>query len=416
MNLTFPEEQLRPAFAALFDANEAFAETFPGDPVERQPVHVVYGGAHRFKASTRTSLARNAREAFSRYLHDSRALTDVLGIPEAIASIVHARVGHKLDREPVEDFRIDFEDGYGLRSDAEEDGHALRAAQELRQALHTGDAPPFIGLRVKPFTAALAPRSVRTLDIFLTGLLSSGGLPPKFLVNLPKITTPAQVKVLADLLESIENRHNVASGALKMELMIETTQALQQIPVLLQAARGRCFALHFGAYDYMTGCNISGAAQTLSHSSADFARETLKIAAAQRGVFLSDGATTILPVGQDAYVVHRAMKLHYEDVLHSLHHGYYQGWDLHPAQIPTRYAAVYTFFLSGFEMAARRLRNFVEQAAQATRIGEVFDDAATAQGLLTYLLRALNSGAITEEEALLSGLTADQLRRRTFLP
>ncbi len=93
--------------------------------------------------------------------------------------------------------------------------------------------------------------------------------------------------------------------------------------------------------------------------------------------------------------------------------GFYQGWDLHPAQLPTRYAAVYAFFLEGLDAASDRLTNFVTKAAQATLVGEVFDDAATGQGLLNYFLRAMNCGAITEREAVeQSGLT----RRRTAQP
>jgi hypothetical protein len=115
-------------------------------------------------------------------------------------------------------------------------------------------------------------------------------------------------------------------------------------------------------------------------------------------------------------VVHRAWRLHYEHVRQSLVNAYYQGWDLHPAQLVTRYAAVYGFFLEGLGAASERLRNFVQKAAQATLVGEVFDDAATGQGLLNYFLRAVNCGALTEDEALeRSGLTLDELRGRSFV-
>ena len=101
---------------------------------------------------------------------------------------------------------------------------------------------------------------------------------------------------------------------------------------------------------------------------------------------------------------------------HSLVTGFYQGWDLHPAQLPSRYAAVYAFFLEGLDAASERLTNFVQKAAQATLVGDVFDDAATGQGLLNYFLRAMNCGAITEDEAVeKSGLTLDELRGRSFV-
>jgi len=146
-------------------------------------------------------------------------------------------------------------------------------------------------------------------------------------------------------------------------------------------------------------------------------------------VWISDGATNVMPVpthrGEDLSpeqveenrrAVHDAMRLHYEHIRHSLMHGYYQGWDLHPAQFPTRYAAVYAFFLEGLDQAGQRLSNFVESAAQATLVGEVFDDAATGQGLLNYFLRAINCGAIDEDEATSrTGLTIDEIRTRSFL-
>jgi hypothetical protein len=114
--------------------------------------------------------------------------------------------------------------------------------------------------------------------------------------------------------------------------------------------------------------------------------------------------------------VHRAWRLHYEHIQHSLTNAYYQGWDLHPAQLPTRYAAVYAFFLESLEAASERLSNFVEKAAKATLVGDVFDDAATGQGLLNYFLRAINCGAITEEEALQrTSLTLPELRSGSFV-
>ena len=159
----------------------------------------------------------------------------------------------------------------------------------------------------------------------------------------------------------------------------------------------------------------------------------MQVAFAGTGIWLSDGATNIMPVAPHRFVegadpltpeqidenrdvVHRAWKLHYDHIQHSLTTGFYQGWDLHPAQLPTRYAAVYSFFLQSLDAASQRLKNFVEKAAKATLVGDVFDDAATGQGLLNYFLRAINCGAITEEEALeLSGLTLQELRSASFV-
>src|SRR6476659_3002301 len=124
---------------------------------------------------------------------------------------------------------------------------------------------------------------------------------------------------------------------------------------------------------------------------------------------------TDVELAENREAVHRAWKVHFDDVTHSLVHGYYQGWDLHPAQLPTRYAAVFAFFLTSRPAATARIRNFVDKAAQATRIGDVFDDAATGQGLLNFFARGVSSGAITADEARETGLTLEEIQGRSFL-
>jgi len=240
------------------------------------------------------------------------------------------------------------------------------------------------------------------------------------------------VSALADRLGQAEARHSLPPGAIRIELMIETPQNIIDstgtcgIPQLLDAAQGRCRGLHFGPYDYSASCNIAAAEQRLDHPACDFARHVLQVSAADHGVFLSDGPSTILPIpphraaaneeqkAENRAVVQRAMRHHFDLVQRSLAHGYYQGWDLHPGQLPTRYAAVYAFFLKSLEAATARLRNFIDKAAQATLVGDVFDDAATGQGLLNFLLRGVNCGAFTEQEASASGLAIHELHGRSF--
>jgi malate synthase len=281
---------------------------------------------------------------------------------------------------------------------------------------------------------------MRTLDIFISALVqkTAGRLPDNFVVTLPKITTAQQCTALADIFDLLEQKTGLAAGSLKMEMMIETTQSIINsegrinLPLLLQAARGRCVAAHFGTYDYTASCSITAAHQHMMHPACDFAKDMMQVSYAGTGIWLSDGATNIMPVGphraaegapltqdqidENRAVIHRAWKLHYDHIQHSLIGGFYQGWDLHPAQLPTRYAAVYSFFLESLDAASERLRNFVEKAAKATLVGDVFDDAATGQGLLNYFLRAINCGAVTEEEAMkLSSLTHDELRSGSFV-
>jgi citrate lyase beta subunit len=428
----------RPVLARLKKANAAFARDYPGDPVVRQPVHTVYGGAQLFKADTAARLGEIALKTLREYAPGPGVFADVLGLG-ALAPTVHARVVKKLETEPVEDFRIDFEDGYGNRPDAEEDEDAARTADEVARGMEAGSLPPFIGIRIKPLSGELHPRALRTLDVFVTALAARAGrrLPPGFVVTVPKVTIAEQVRAAAELCTLLEKRTKLPPGSLRLELMVETTPAVIDrngeagLRALVEAGRGRCQGVHFGTYDYTASCNITAAHQTMTHPACDFAKHVMQVTMAGTGLTLSDGATNIMPVApnrpapggalteaqvrENRSAVHRAWRLHFDHVQHSLRNAYYQGWDLHPAQLPTRYAAVYGFFLEGLEASSRRLKAFTEKAAQATLLGDVFDDAATGQGLLNYFLRGINCGAITAEEALRTGLTLEEIRGRSFL-
>ena len=416
--------------ARLARANQEFARKYPGDPSGRQAVHTVYGGAHLFSADSSRKLGQLALASLREYAPDAKTLSAAVGAP--VDEAVYRRVVKKLEREPVEDFRIDFEDGYGNRPDAEEDGHARSAAQEVLRGLGQDSLPPFIGIRIKPFTEELRERSMRTLELFLKEL--GGRLPRGFVVTLPKVVIPEQVAALADLFDRFEAELGLPKGGLVFEIMVETPQSIfgadgrVMLPLLVAAGRGRCVSAHFGTYDYTAGLNITAAYQHMMHPACDFAKHVMQVTLAGSGLTLSDGATNVMPApphkGKDLTpaqrdenraVVHRAWRLHFEHVRHSLEGAFYQGWDLHPAQLPTRYAAVYTFFQQGLAAASERLKNFVAKAAQATLVGDVFDDAATGQGLLNFFLRGVGCGAIDEADAFATGLSPDELRSRSFV-
>jgi citrate lyase beta subunit len=473
MTSSLSDASLTELIGPLRQANEEFSRHYPGETGRRQPVHTVYGGAHLFKSDSAPRLGSLARRSLDQFAPDFLTFARAIGLPGAselpetvdeanelvsflrnepeqarkenkvawLAYTIYRRVTEKLQREPVEDFRIDFEDGYGNRPDDEEDGHAVSAAGEAAEGGKNGTLPPFIGIRIKPFNEELRARSFRTLDIFVSTLVERNGgqLPENFVVTLPKITIPEQVSTLAALLAQLEKQLSLEDGSLKFEMMIETTQSIINhrgeinLPLLLAAGEGRCVAAHFGTYDYTAGCNITAAHQHMLHAACDFAKHMMQVSFAGTGIWLSDGATNIMPVAPHRFVeggppltqeqieenrevVHRAWRLHYNHIQHSLTNAFYQGWDLHPAQLPTRYAAVYAFFLESLEAASERLKNFVEKAAKATLVGDVFDDAATGQGLLNYFLRAINCGAITEAEAIqLSGLTLPELQSASFV-
>jgi citrate lyase beta subunit len=420
---SLPENALVPIIDMVDGGNARVAELFPGESASRQPVHVVYGGAQLFKADAARKLGAVALRTLQEHAPDAATFASAIGLDGALADRIYVRVVEKLTREPVEDLRIDFEDGFGARPDDEEDRFAQSTADEVAKGLDEGTLPASIGIRVKPLNAEHKRRGIRTFDLFLTRLLerTGGRLPPNFVITLPKITTPDQVTAMTSACEAFEYWRELPSGTLMFEVMIETPQSVfaadgtVALPRFVAEGRGRLVAAHFGTYDYTASLGITAAHQRMRHPVCDFAKQVMQVALAGTGVWLSDGATNVLPIGSRE-VVHRAWRLHAEDVRHSLVNGFYQGWDLHPAQLPTRYGAVYAFFMEGLDAASERLKNFVEKAAQATLVGDVFDDAATGQGLLNYFLRAVNCGAMSEAEAIeRSGLTLDELRGRSFV-
>lgn len=466
MKFSIPEKEQSALLEQLQTANLKFQQTYPGDKPERQPVHTVYGGANLFKADTCVRMGEIALKNLQTYAPNFVVLANVLqlagyehlpkhqsdiesltsklsAMPDALRKqepawlsyTVYNKIVAKLQKEAVEDFRIDFEDGFGNRPDAEEDATAVQAAQELAMGMKNNTVSPFIGIRIKPFTEDLKLRGVRTLDIFLTTLIehTKGVLPNNFVVMLPKVTIPEQVVTLVRLFEILEMTHHLTPGSLKMETMVEATQIIMddegRNPLLriIKASEGRCIAAHFGTYDYTASCGITAKYQTMAHPVCDFAHHMTKVALAGTGIFLSDGATNVMPIGphrgdqlsfeqlaENRESVHQAWRTGFHHTMHSLINGFYQGWDLNPAQLPMRYAATYNFFLNSYEDAVFRLRTFVERAAISTLTKDIFDDAATGQGLLNFFLKAMNCGAITEEEATATGLTIDEIRSRSF--
>ncbi|HKZ67644.1 MAG TPA: hypothetical protein VJ111_14860 [Chitinophagaceae bacterium] len=466
MNFSIADNERGILLDTLKIANLKFQQTYPGDKPDRQPVHTVYGGANLFKSDTCIKMGEIALKNLQTYAPNFVALADVLQLqgfldlpssekkieklvkrldrlnekkrrtdPAWLAYSIYNKIIKKLKTEPVEDFRIDFEDGFGNRSDEEEDATAVNAAIELAKGMKNKTISPFIGIRIKPLTEDLKSRGVRTLDIFITTLLekTKGKLPGNLVVMLPKVTIPEQVITLIRLFEIIETKNNLTPGILKMETMVEATQIIMDdegrnpLMRIIKASEGRCIAAHFGTYDYTASCGITAKYQTMAHPVCDFAHHMTKVALGGTGIFLSDGATNVIPVApnrgeklskeklkENTESVHNAWRIGYSHTMHSLINGFYQGWDLNPAQLPMRYAATYNFFLSSYDDAVFRLKTFVERAAISTLTGDIFDDAATGQGLLNFFLKALNCGAITEKEALATGLTIEEIRSRSF--
>jgi citrate lyase beta subunit len=417
-------DEAAPELESLRRANLAFAASYPGEPRGRQPVHTVYVGAQSFQSGTAERFGEIALRSMSRYARDAAELARGVGLQgdPALASAVYARVHAKLQREPVEDLRIDFEDGFGVRPDAEEDRSAASAGHDLGRAMAEGTAPPFTGIRIKSLGEA-THRAGRTLEIFVGAMLEErkGAMPEGFVVTLPKVNVPEQPRTLVRWLERLESRHGLAPGSLRFEMMIETPQALlgadgrSPLPAFLDACDGRCASVHLGVYDFTASCGIAAAHQSMVHPMCELARGLMKLAYSGRGVRLSDGSTNVLPVGphvgddlgeperaENLAAVHRAWHLSYAHIRHSLEGGFYQGWDLHPAQLPARYAACFAFFREGFASAAARLRRYHDKAAVGST--SIADEPATVAALTTYLERALACGAIDARDLEAAGL------------
>ncbi|WP_407563509.1 DUF6986 family protein [Streptomyces sp. 184] len=400
--------------AALAPVDAELARRYPGDPGTRQPVHTVYVPADAFGARTVRDWGRQALDALDAHAPDAGALAAALGLPDAAAE-VYDRVRAKLAREPVEDLRVDFEDGYGPRPDDEEDAAAVAAARLVADAVAGPSAPPYVGIRAKCLEAAVRDRGIRTLDLFLTALLRAGGgaLPDGLVLTLPKVTYPEQVSAMAALLGEFERAHGLTAGRLGFEIQIETTQAVlgadgrATVARMIDGAGGRATGLHYGTFDYSAACGVSAAYQSMDHPVADHAKAVMQVAAAGTGVRLSDGSTNVLPVG-DTTAVHAAWRLHYGLVRRSLARGYYQGWDMHPGHLPTRYAAVYAFYREGLDAACARLTAYagrggvgggrVGGGVGSGGAGAVLDEPATARALSGYLLRGLDCGAVDTAE------------------
>ncbi|MCY9782729.1 aldolase [Nocardiopsis sp. EMB25] len=385
--------------ARLADADARLAREYPGANTARQPVHTVYVPADRIRPGLAADWGRDALAALDEFAPKPADLAEVTGLSESAVAEALPRVRAKLTREPIEDLRADLEDGYGNRGDEAEDADVASAAGAFCADLEAGTATPYFGIRMKGMEAAGRHRGIRSLTLFLQTLLERrGSLPDNLVLTLPKITSVEQVEAMAWVCERLEKRFDLPEGRLRFELQIETPQSIllqdgtAAVARMIGASQGRASALHYGTYDYSAACGITAAYQSLAHPVADHAKAVMQLAAAGTGVWLSDGGSNILPVGGRAEV-HDAWRLHSGLVRRSLERGYYQGWDLHPNQLPMRFLATYAFYREAFAPAAARLKAYFGAVA-----GGVMDEPATAQALASALVNGLRCGALDEDE------------------
>lgn len=386
------------ALAAAVDRELAGSDTrlaaaHPGDAAGRRPVHTVYVPADRYHAEIVAEWGSAALALLDEHAPSAGDVAEVWGLAPDLAAAVHQRVRRKLVAEPVEDVRVDLEDGYGTRPDAEEDAEAVRSARAL-----IGGTPPFCGVRFRSLEAPTRRRGLRTLHLVVEALATAGGVPDGFVLTLPKVTAVEQVSALAWVLDRLERAYGLAAGTFRFEIQVETPQSVlaadgtSPLPRMIAAAAGRCAGLHYGTYDYSASLGIAAAYQSMEHPAADHAKAVMQVAAAGAGVRLSDGSTNVLPVG-DGATVRAAWRLHGRLVRRSLERGFYQGWDLHPGHLPSRYVACFAFYRSGFAQAAARLRAYLARSASG-----FLDEPATAVALAGYLLGGLECGALDDAE------------------
>jgi citrate lyase beta subunit len=397
-------------------AGEAEAEhrrRFPVDAAMSQPLHTLYVPADRVTPTTTVEFGTEGLRLLETHAPDAAAFEDAFDVDASVADRARTRVHAKLEREPVEDLRVDFEDGYGARPDDEEDRHAEVAARALHAAREAGTAPMSFGLRVKSFADGLQARSVRTLDTFLTTLIeAAGGLPEGFVVTFPKVNTAEHVAIFAEVLERLEFGLDLPDGTLRFEVQAETPRSViapdgaVAAPRILDAAGGRLTAIHVGVFDYTASLGLMPWEQRLDHPANDLARQLLQVALAGTGVAISDGSSNVVPVSDRTEDVHAAWRLHAGHVRHSLSAGFYQGWDLHPSHLVSRYAAVYGWLLPHLDDATARVAAWRAGAASEG----VVDEPASVTSLLRYLRLAVSSGAADEAEVLeRAGLSRDEL-------
>ncbi|WP_144588374.1 DUF6986 family protein [Brevibacterium casei] len=403
--------------ALLADTDELLSTRYPGDRDVRQPIHTVYVPGHQADPTVPRQWGEQALAAVEdnggmvqlaeRVIVAARREADeTLGLtPPSLhqvareAELLAEAVTRKLTTEPIEDLRYDFEDGFGDQGDEAEDAAVREAARAVVAGMAEDTAPAFVGIRFKCLEAATRARGLRTLDLFVSGVIAAHGcLPEGLVLTLPKVSTADQVTAMVAALRDLEEEHGLDDGALTFEVQVETPQLILgadgTVPVarVLDAGAGRITSLHYGTYDYSASMGVAAAYQSMEHPVADFAKNQMMVAVAGTGVHLSDGSTNILPVGEPA-AIEQAWSLHARLVRRHLRRGIYQGWDMHPHQLPTRFLSTFRFYREGLELAAQRLRSYVGQEDSA-----VLDEPATAKALARYLSRGLSCGAHTPED------------------
>lgn len=384
--MTDPGRPIAPTLLARIDKLLAGVDAelearYPGDGDITQPVHTVYVSAADATAATPEEWGAAATGLLDNHTH----FLVELGGEDAVDT-----VRRRLASAPIQDLRLDFEDGYGRRADDAEDRDARRAGHTLA-ALGTDRC----GIRIKSLRSAERRRAIRTLELIFDAI---GVVPSGFVFTVPKLQAAEQATAAVWLCEALEQAHGLPGGTLRFELQIESPQAVlgadgsATVAKALHRSDGRCLGLHYGTYDYSAACGIAPQQQALDHPVADHAKAVMLAAAAQTGVHVVDGSTQVIPTGTSEQI-RSAILRHHHLVTRSLERGYYQGWDMHPGHLVTRWLATFTFFRAALAAAGPRLQAYLDH-----RGGAVIDEPATAEALANVVLRGLDVDAFTIDD------------------
>lgn len=397
---------LAPIAALVAGLDAELASAYPDGRSEPQPIHTAYVSAALAGVQTTAQWGESALELLGRH-EDVLTALDTQG--------VLPRVSERLASSPVQDLRVDFEDGYGWREDSTEDADARKAGRTLRALSIEANPPAVLGIRIKGLTSLHLRRSVRTLELVLDG---ASGVPRGFVTTIPKFRALAQVEAALRLFDELERVHGLPHGSLRFELQIESPQAVlgadgtATLAKAIHLGQGRLTALHYGTYDYSAACGIAAEHQSLEHPVADHAKAVMLAAAAQTGVWVCDGSTQVIPDGT-LEQQRSALTRHHRLVTRALDRGYWQGWDMHPGHLVTRWLATYGFHRRALAAAGPRIVAYLQRQG-----GGVIDEPATAQALAAGVLRGLDCGAYSPDDvvAIAPGCdraVLDQLVQRT---
>jgi citrate lyase beta subunit len=410
----------------------------PSIQVTERRFHTFYGGAHLFKETTFSRMTQLGQQGFERFFATPKALGDwydlvfhvpadnvkiegalrqgSVGFSEADLTQLHTLLKACISRQFLEDYRIDFEDGYGVHEPTEELAQAERSAKVLAQVLASApslEALPNVGIRLKPFSGGQAAHSVRLLGHFFETLQANVSLEklPSFWVTLPKCRMAAEGVKLAQLLESLEVALGLASNTFGMELMFETLEGIQALgnrdfvqhwlPEVADGCCQRPTALVLGTFDTCAEWGIASRNQGHQHPLMDYVRLQALGWGNQIGAQVVDSITRTVPqLSMDG----EPLAVHGRHVAHSLALGVSAGWDIHPLQVLARHAVRLAMVFSGLSAALERLERFLTARTHASRVGAGFDDLATVRGLVLQLEQAERLGLVSVQQIIAQGV------------